>query len=746
MAVEIIRQDDVDRWRITRGPSSRELAESIPIPLSPAAVASQGASVFDVFASIWRRRGLIALIVVPVLLASFLAAELLPRRYTAEGAIVIASRKYMIPELESVSTPTGDIDIVRSEMAVLRSRTLLRGVAKKLHLDTLPEFNSRLRPVAWYQRLDPRPYIDAFFEPKGGEPVDQTEQVDSEVEYTLDQNLGISNDSRDYVITIDYRSKDPRLSSQIVNTLMADYINQYIESKVAATISANASLNARAEDLRKEVADADAKVQAFTNKSGFLQTRLGTVSSQQLNDLNTQLATARADRAAAEARYAQAVQLQHTGASTASDSEVLASPLIQRLREKEADLLRQQADASTKLGPLHPERRAIEQQLADIRRNISGEIGKVVQSLKGNVDVARARESSLQQRVTQVQGTALTAADAQNEYARLQADADGKRKVYNEFLLRVAQTAKPDDKQQADARIISNAVPPTSPSFPHVFQITLLAGVIATLGSVGTVLLSDQIDHGFESLGEVRTGTGLLGFGAVPSIRRRGRRATWQRYVLDHPYSSYAETIRGFRARLHAAARFRPAKVILMTSAQAGEGKTSIALAFARLTAQDGHRVLLVDCDLRRPALGKILALPTADDYSDVLAGHVSWRDNVRVDQISGLHYLVTARPPRNVSQILETKGIEQTLREASAEYDFVVIDSPPIMRVTDALLLARHVDIVAVVVWWRHTRRRLVEEALRRLDTHTDKLCGVILNKVATARASDDGYSGYGA
>lgn len=722
-----------------------EIAEPVPIPLSPAAVVSPGSSVFDIAASIWRRRWLIALIVLSLMCGTFVIAELLPRKYSAEGAIVIASRKYMIPELESISTPTGDISIVRSEMAVLRSRMLLRGVAKKLHLDTLPEFNSRLRPVAWYERLDPRPYIDALFAPKQDHPIDPQELIDSEVEWTLDRNLGLTNDSRDYVITVDYRSRDPRLGARIINTLMADYINQYIESKVSTTISANASLNARAEDLRKEVADADAKVQAFVAKSGHLETRLGTVSSQQLNDLNTQLSTARADRAASEAKYAQAVELQRNGGSTATATDVLASPLIQHLREKEADLLRQQADAATRLGPLHPERRAIEQQLKDIRRSISVEIGKVVQSLKGEVDVARARESSLQQRVAQLQGNALTSADAQSEYDRLQADADGKRKVYNEFLLRVAQTAKPDDQQQADARIISNAVPPTSPSFPRVFLFTLVACVVGTLGSVAGVLLNDQLDHGYESLGDVRTNTGLLGFGAVPAIRRRGRRATWQRYVLDHPYSSFAETIRGFRARLHAAARFRPAKVILLTSAQAGEGKTSVALALARLTAQDGHRVLLIDCDLRRPALGKILALPTADDYSDVLVGQVSWRDNVRVDQISGLHYLVTARPPRNVSQILETKGIEHTLREAASEYDFVVIDSPPIMRVTDALLLARHVDIIALVVWWKHTPRRLVAEALRRLETHTDKLCGVILNKVATSGGSDDGYSGYG-
>ncbi len=746
MAVEIIRQDDAERWRISRGPSSMELAEPIPIPLSPAALATPGVTVFDIAASIWRRRWLIGLIVVPLMCGTFIVAELMQRKYTAEGALVIASRKYMIPELESISTPTGDIDIVRSEMAVLRSRTLLRSVAKQLHLDALAEFNSRLRPVTWYERLDPRPYIDALFEPKQDHPVDPQEQIDSEVEYTLDRNLAVSNDSRDYVITLDYRSVDPRLSAQIVNTLMTDYINQYIESKVAATISANASLNARAEDLKKEVADADAKVQAFANKSGYLQTRLGTVSSQQLNDLNTQLSTARADRAAAEAKYAEAVALQKSGGgSTATASDVLASPLIQRLREKEADLLRQKADAATRLGPLHPERRAIEQQLADIRRSIAAEIGKVVQSLHGEVDVARARETSLQQRVGQLQGNAFNAADAQSEYERLQADADGKRKVYNEFLLRVAQTAKPDDKQQADARIISDAVPPLSPSSPRVFLMTLVAGVIGTLGSIAGVLLNDQLDHGYESLGDVRTGTGLLGFGAIPSIRRRGRRATWQRYVLDHPYSAFAETIRGFRARLHAASRFRPAKVILMTSAQAGEGKTSIALAFARLTAQDGHRVLLIDCDLRRPALGKILALTTQDDYSDVLSGQASWRDNVRVDQISGLHYLVTARPARNVSQVLETKGIEHTLREAAEEYDFVVIDSPPIMRVTDALLLARHADIIAVVVWWKRTTRRVVAEALRRLDTHTDKLCGVILNKVASERASTDGYSGYG-
>ncbi len=724
-----------------------DVIEARPIAAPLMAPPPRAVTLSDLVRTLWRRRKLIAAIVFPLMIATLIIAKQIAPTYTAEGALVIASRKFMIPELETVTMPTGDMAIVRSEISVLRSRILLKNVSDKLHLDAVPEFNPTLRGPddSWLTLLDPRIYINRMFAQTPTSTPDESLLVAAAIEDTLNRNLEVGNDSRDYVVTLHYRGLDPVLSANIVNTLMSEYLRQYAQSKLAATVGANSSLDRRALELRHDVEDADAKMQDYSTKNGLLETRLGSISSQQLNDLNTQLSQARSDRAASEARYAQAVGLQRNGGSSASSSDVLASPLIQQLRAKEAQLAAEQNDMATRLGPNHPDRQSAERQLNDIRRSISVEVGKVVSSIRGDVDVARSREQSLTQKIGQLEGTARASSDAQAQLQRLKDDADGKRKIYNEFLLRIAQTAKPDDQQQADARVISSAVAPIWPSNPRIFQIVLLAGIVGTLASCAGILLHAELDHGYENLGDFRLATGRVGFAAVPFVRRRGRRRIWHRYVIDHPHSAFAETLRGFRARLQAIARYRPAKTILITSAEVGEGKSSIALAFSRLTARDGQRVLLIECDLRQPTLGGDLTPSSVSDFSDVLAGQVPWRDGVRIDQASGLHYLVTERSLGNVSQILEGEGLSRILREAADDYDFVVVDSPPVMRVPDAILLSHQVDIVGLVVCWKRTRRREVAEALRRLDMHGDKVFGLILNKVAADYVSDDTFRGYG-
>ncbi len=257
-----------------------------------------------------------------------------------------------------------------------------------------------------------------------------------------------------------------------------------------------------------------------------IQTRLGTVSSQQLNDLNTQLSTARADRAASEAKYAQAVALERNGGSTAAAADVLASQLIQRLREKEADLLRQQADAATRLGPLHPERRAIEQQLKDIRQSISIEINKVMLSLKGEVGISALCRRACS-RVMRLQGTALTAADAQNEYERLQADSKANAKSTTNFCC--ASRRPPSPRTCSKPTRASSRTPCRRPARPSPrVPVDPACGCDCHAGSVAGVLHGDQLDHGYDTLvGEVRTSTGLHRFpGYYPAIQRRGRRAT----------------------------------------------------------------------------------------------------------------------------------------------------------------------------------------------------------------------------
>jgi succinoglycan biosynthesis transport protein ExoP len=704
----------------------------------------QNTSLTDLARAIWRHRRAIMLAMVVFASGTVLYISQQKPMYASQGAVVIASRKVMIPGLEAVSTPTGDIAIIRSEMAVLRSRTLLNQVAIALHLEADREFNPLLRPkdgnlFSW---LDPRPFLHRLLQPAATPPpVDERDFVAASVEATLQKNLALINDERDYVITIRYSSESPDVSAAIVNTLMDKYLEQYAQIKIAAVEEASTALNARAEDLRREVVEADKAVTEFTRKNQFVETRAGSVNRQQLEDLNTQLSTARADRASAEARYQQAVKLSQ-GANAAANTDVLASPLIQRLREQEAELARRVAELSLRLGPTHPDRRVAEAQLAELRGTIRGEIVKVTASLKGQAEVARSREASLEARVAQLRGGAFTAEATVAEWQRLRESADDMRKVYAGFLAKLAETAKPGDRQPIEARIISQAVAPIEPASSRGLSYVLLAGTVGALVAVAGCFAYDQLDHGFETLDQLRTVTGFPAYVAIPARLRHWQWSRLARYFVDHPQSALAETLRGIRTRLRSTAP--DPRAILVTSALPGEGKTSFALALAQVTAIDGWRTLLIECDFHRPILGRVLPPSPSTELAEILSGTVPWRDWVRRDETSGTYYLTTVQRGIGFPAALERQGPDGPIDQMKSAFDYVIIDSPPIMRVADATVLARFADTMLLAVAARRTRQRVVAEALRRLMI-TGKPIGFILTNSAKRHVDEDVYAGYG-
>ncbi|GGE99197.1 chain-length determining protein [Aliidongia dinghuensis] len=694
-------------------------------------------------ALLWRRRWVICATALAAMAVTVLVAKQLTPKYTADGAVVVATRKMSIPELETLVTPTGDQALVRSEMAVMSSRQVLNAVADKLHLDQVPEFNPTLKPEddSLLARLNPIPFIQGLMRGPQKQVGDPQAAIHEGVLYTLTKNLDLVNDGRDYVISITYKSETPEISAQVVNTLIRTYLDQYVSENRAATIEANQSLDVRGEELRKQMLESEQKVQDFTNKTGLLVTPQGTVAGQQVAELNGQLATARADRAAAEAQYNQAIAAKQGG--VAANSNVLASPVIQALRAQEAEAARNQSDLRSRVGPNHPDLKAANQQVAGLQSAINREIDKVVSSLRGQVDVTRARESSLVQQIATLNAKATASSAAQDQLQRLNDDAQSKRKVYDEFMLRVAQTAKPQDIQQANARMISSAEVPLHPSSPKITLMALLAAFAGSLIAIAGSILYAQLDHGFESLEQVRTVTGLPGLAALPMVRNLGRKRLPHRYVVDNPTSPVAETLRAFRAKLRWASEGRSLKTILVSSAVPGEGKTSFALSFARLAARDGCRVLLVECDFRRPTLETVLPPPSRPGQPSFLDDPAGWRDWVGVDDLTGLNYLTATEDTDRLAPMLESDGLGAVLRDARREYDYIVIDSPPVMRVPDAMLLARSVDAVALIVSWKRTRQRLVREALRRLALDPDMPTGIILTKVEKATGQDV-YSGY--
>jgi succinoglycan biosynthesis transport protein ExoP len=737
-------QFDFDHSRSDRGTQG---SSGLPIPyeigevLRVATVANGNeATLAGLTRALWRHRIIITAAALTFMVCTGVYVARQKPVYTSEGAIVVASRIVMIPGIEAVSTPTGDIAIVRSEIGVLGSRTLLQQVAQALHLDADPEFNPLLRPKddGLLARLDPRPFLHRLLSPGGpARPADQHAYVAAAVEETLQKNLTLLNNENDHVIQLRYMSENPVTSAAVINTLMDRYLAQYAQIKNTAAEEAGSVLSSRADQLRRDADQADIEVANFIKNNGFVETKSGSVNGQQLEELNTQLAVARADRAAAEARYRDALSLSRGG--TASNSDVLASPLIQALRTREAELSGKEVELSEKLGPQHPDVQAIQAQLAQLRGTIQSEIGKITTSLKGLADVARARETGLEARLTQLQSAAVSGNTAFNQLQQLKAQADAKRQVYAGFLSKMADAAKPGDRQPIEARIISPAVAPVEPTKARGLFFTLIAGAVGALVAIASCLVYDQLDRGFATLDQVRAVTGLPAYAAIPPTRGRRRRSNLSRYLVDYPHSTLAETLRGVRARLHRTPDNR--RVILVTSAQPGEGKTSFALALAQVMAIDGSRTLLIEGDARRPVLGTVLPPSRCAEPAAVLSGEVPWRERIGHDDRTGLFYFVAASPSSSFPGLMDKLGEEGPIGQMKAAFDCVIIDSPPVMRVADAAVLARFVDSIVLVVAAKRTRQRTVAEALRRLFI-VSKPIGIVLTN---STEQQDVYTGYG-
>jgi polysaccharide biosynthesis transport protein len=702
----------------------------------------QETSLLALARAIWRHRGVISLAALVFMVCTGVYVANQKPLYTAEGAIVVASRKIMIPGVEAISTPTGDIAIIRSEMGVLASRTLLDEVASDLHLGDNPEFNPLLRPKndSFFAKLDPWPFLERVLMPGTGAPVDRQAYVTAAVEARLEKHLTLINNEKDYVIRIRFESESPKTSAAVVNTLMSRYLSQYAQIKTSAAREADASLNARADELRREANQAEAAVAQFVKDHKLIATQSGSINAQELEDLNTQLAMARSERAAAEARYRDALALVRSGTSDAN-AEVLSSPLIQALRTQEAELARKQAELNQQVGPNYPDLRAVRAQLAQLRGTIQAEVGKIMTSLKGQATVARAREVGLEDQFSRLQSAAVAGNAAFNELQQLKSAADAKRQIYAGFLSKLAETAKPDEHQPVDARIISQAVAPVEPSGARGVFFILISGVVGSLLAIAGCLTRDQLDRGFTCLEHVRSVTGLPAYAAIPPLRGRWRWPQSARYVVDYPHSTLAETMRGVRARLRWAGGDQ--RVMLVTSAQPGEGKTSFALSLAQVIAIDGWRTLLIEGDSRSPVLRRVFSASASADPAEVLSGQVPWGNRVGRDDRTGLYYFISNGAGAGFSALVEQHIDQAPMEQIKSAFDYVIIDSPPVLRVADATVLARIVDTIVFVVAAKRTRQRTVVEGLRRLLV-AGKPLGVVLTNTGEQPSEEDVYAGY--
>jgi polysaccharide biosynthesis transport protein len=731
---------------------------------SPAAPRGEFLDLPDLVRMLRRRRGLILGTVAGVTLLALLVVFSVTPQYSAEALLLIDTRKTNVIDMEAVvSGLQPEAAAVRSEIDVLQSRELAGKVLDTLGLAGDPDFNTSLRGeekllgivapsrlAAWEEGvlawLAGRGLIAPLPAAADLTPAERQLQLTSRLVDTLLAHLTVTNDSRSYSIRITYTAARPALAARIANAFADLYLVDQLDAKFEATKRANAWLNDRVIDLRAQLAAAERAVETYRaeHRIALTDVRGTTAATQQMAELNAQLALASADRAAKESRLRQFQQALRAGTAEAEAPEVLQSPLIGQLRAQETEVVRKEADLAAHYGARYPALIDVRAELRDVRRQIATEINKIVGSLAQEAQSARIREQTLQQNLAELQQRNNQNNVADVRLHELEREAQSNRVMYENFLTRLKETAEQEDIQQADARLIARAHVPLDPAFPKKKLLVALALLGSSALGVALAVLRERLDTGFRAVAQLETGAGLAGLGLVPAVAA-GFGPRPEDYVLRKPVSAFAESIRSIRTAILYSHVDRPPRALLITSAVPDEGKSLLSIALGRSAAAAGQKVLLIDADLRRPKIGTLLKTGGEATLAEFLAGAKSDQEVLNVDPDSGMQFIWSRSGLPNPQDLLGSQRMQDFLRAIAPHYDLVLVDSPPVLAASDALVLARSVDATVFVVRWGKTPHQVVAAALKQIHSVGGVVAGGVLGRVPLKRHAKYGYADHG-
>ena len=700
-----------------------------------------------------RRKGL--LIACFFLITGFATAmvSMVTPQYEAISSVMIDVRERPLGNVDAIVTglPAGS-ETIQSEIAVIESRDFLEGVAQKLKLYNLPEFNENLREVTdWegFLAAIKRPVEllkESIIGPTAEIPTTPEEMFERErnlVISALSESIEIEPRAQTWVIDIKARSESSDLSARLANTIAELYQLNQLEVKYDATKRATSWLTERLSDLRNELEGAEKKMELYRSSAGLLQGRENiTPSEQQIFDINAQLIEAQIRRAEVQARLRQAEELLRSPEGASAAGDVLESPIVQNLLGLQGELLRQIAELAATVGENHPDLIKARAAARDLESELAVEVGKVVRSLRNELAVAQSQERALERNLNALESEVGELNTKAAELRILEREAESSRILYETFLTRFKETQEQEEIQQADARIISRADVPLWPSFPNKPMVITLAAVCALFLGVLVIALVELLERGLRSMEEVYRYLGLPCFGLIPTVARlRLAGGTPEDYVLKNRTSAYAEALRSlYNGIMMSGTDSRP-RAIVITSARPNEGKTAICISMARLVATSGKRVILLDFDERKPELDKRLVTSSRAGIVEYLSEEAALSDVVQKEADTGLEFIVAGRHAENFIELLRSPRLKELLEQLREGYDLVVVDGPPVLALADIKLLSLLSDRTVLIVRWRDTPRNVVRVALRQLADSGVEVSGVAIARVDVRRNSLYGF-----
>lgn len=673
-----------------------------------------------------RKWSIAAFTVVATILAAVVVSRMSPL-YTASASLTIEARQVRLINAEQLlSSQLLDAESLRTEMASFTSPRMARAVVEKLGLDSVPEFCGAKQP--------PGTWRDKFLQFAGLEPAPPPEPCTASVDDVAKRvmhAINIGNDGRSYIIDVSAEAGTPVLAASIANAYAEAFVEQRRTERAEVADKARAWLNSYVDELREKVMSAEADVADYRGRYHLIPVHGETLASQSLVELNTRLNDTMTELAQKEGASSQLRALLTTDKDYSSAAATLSSPLLQELLVKEADAANTKTQLQTQFGDRHPGVVAANARLAELRQQIRVEANKAVAGLDRDVAALNARKTSLVGSMKEQQSRIGEQADDDVRLRELERDADSNRQIYQNSLTRLHEIEAEAGMQQSDARFIAEAQPPDTPSYPRSAMM-VVGAMLAAIGiGSGAAIVAGLLSRNFRDKAHIEQGTGINVIGLFP---RPQRRTAPQNIAVDSPQSIEAEALHRILVNFTdlRVENGRPAGLaVLLTSALPGEGKTSFGLAIGRAAALAGFSTVLVDCDLRRPAAASLLnvkARPTEDVEPSQNGLYVT----PTVDDRSGLTVLSLGRDGVTVPhRLLGSPDMRELIEKLRGEHDLILLDTPPLLAVADAMALAPLADEVVLLVDQQRTPREAVEAAIAMVMRAGCGICGFVLSKV---------------
>ena len=691
--------------------------------------------------------------------------------YRADALLEIQKENANIPtvqelfQLENVSD-----NYLETQYKVLQSETLARRVIDQLHLERDSEFNPPKNGWFQAQAQAAAPTPDSLVDP----------DVEQTVLREFRDRLSVDPVRRSRLVQISFESEDPKVAAQAVNALAENYIQGNLESRWQAAQKASEWLSQQLQSFKAKLEKSEDDLQEYAQKNGllFLETQKGdteNIVNERLRQLQDELTKAQAERYAKESLY----RLTQSGDYSALPG-IVDNKLMQELTARLAELERQKAALTPTFNRDYPKMKEIQSQIDENERRLAEERKRAAQGIVDDYLAATRRESLVREAFEQQQNQANTVAGRTVQYNILKREVDTNKQLYEGLLQRLKEAGVSAGMNASNIRVVDAAVPPSRPIRPRPVLNLGLALLLGLGCGIGMAFLQEHLDNTLKSSDDIERVLRVPTLALIPSRESLNHGNTGVYGLLEnkashkngngkltllekHPgktwiridgngtqHSALSEAFRGLRTSVLLSAAGRPPRSLTFVSAEPGEGKTTVASNLSISLAQLGKRVLLIDGDMRRPCIHKLFNIEVhSGGLVTYLTGGEGWSHLVRPTGLVNLDCLVCGPVPPNPSELLSSDRMQTLILEAMAEYQFVLIDAPPLLNVTDGRILATMVDGALLVVRGGYTPQELVQRAQLHVRDVGAHLIGVVLNDVDVRHngyyQSYYGYGSYG-